>query len=132
MVGSLMQKLNSSVLLHYVVASACIFVALGARLLLDPFLGDAFPFATFFFAVLFVAWQAGFGPALFATLLGALVSARFLLPPRTYFWVQGFENQAGLLFYLTVGTGIAVLGGAMRAASKRAEDGAADAIRQRE
>ena len=94
--------------------SAVIGVALAtvARLALDPVLGDLFPFATLFFAVLVVAGYAGRGPALLATVLGALASARFLLPPRDGFAVHGVENQAGLVLYLTIGLGIALLGGA--------------------
>jgi PAS domain S-box-containing protein len=53
----------------------------------------------------------------------------FLLPPRDSFAVTGFENQAGLVLYLVVGTGIAVLGGLMHRSRERALAGAADARR---
>ena len=110
-----------STLLRYGGAALAVLLATAARLALDPILGDLFPFATLFLAVLVVAGYAGRGPALLATGLGAAASARFLLPPRDGLAVQGFENQAGLVLYLAVGAGIALLGGAMRAARRRAE-----------
>ncbi len=68
-----------------------------------------------------VAWYGGFGPALAATLLGAVASAWLLLPPRGGFAVHGFENQAGLILYVGVGLGIALLGGAMHDARRRSQ-----------
>ena len=109
-----------------------VLLATIARLALDPVLGDMFPFATLFFAVLIVAGYGGRGPALLATVLGAVASARFLLPPRDSFAVHGVENQAGLVLYLAISLGIAILGGAMQSARRRAEAHAEEAVRQRE
>ncbi len=106
-----MNRLPRTDVLRY--GSALIGVALAviARLVLDPVLGGLFPFATLFLAVLVVAGYAGRGPALLTTGLGAVASARFLLPPRDSFAVQGFENQAGLVLYLAVSLGIACWAG---------------------
>ena len=56
------------------------------------------------------------------------------LPPAAPggFAVQGFENRAGLVLYFAVGVGIALLGGALRDARRRAEADADEAVRQRE
>jgi len=116
-----MPSFSQSISMRYGVAAASVAAAVAARLLLDPLLGDLFPFATVFFAVLVAAWYGGFGPALAATLLGAVASAWLLLPPRGSFAVHGFENQAGLIFYVGVSLGIALLGGAMRAARQRGQ-----------
>jgi PAS domain S-box-containing protein len=118
-------------LVRYGVAVAAVVAAVAVRELLDPVLGDAFPFATVFFAVLVAARYGGFGPALMATLLGAVASVWLLLPPRGVFTLEGFENQAGLVLYLGVGLGIAVLGGAMRAAQERWQATATEAGRRR-
>ena len=118
--------------LRYGSAVIVVVLATVARLALDPLLGDLFPFATLFFAVLIVAGYGGRGPALMATLLGAIASARFLLPPRDGLAVQGVENQAGMALFLAVSLGIALLGGAMRVARRQAEENAAEALRQRE
>jgi PAS domain S-box-containing protein len=107
--------------LRYGVAILAVVLATILRLLLDPLLGQHFPFATIFFAILVVAWYGGFGPSLTTTLAGAVASFIFLLPPRTHVVLAGFENQAGMVLYLLVGIGISVLGGSMRAARQRAE-----------
>ncbi|HKB04165.1 MAG TPA: PAS domain S-box protein [Gemmataceae bacterium] len=109
-----------SPVVRYPIAVAAVALAVVVRLLLDPVLDDGFPFATLFFAVLAVAWYGGFGPAVVATLVGLPLAARFLLPPRDGFAVTGFDNRAGLLLYLLVGTGIAVLGGVMHRGRERA------------
>jgi PAS domain S-box-containing protein len=97
--------------------------AVALRVCLDSILGDAFPLAPLFLAVLLAAWYGGLGPALFATALGAILAARILLYPRDSFAVEGLGNQAGFALYLLIGSGIAVLGGFMH--RERAEADAA-------
>jgi len=105
---------------------AVVFVALAVwiRLLLDPVLGMAFPFATVFFAILMAAWFGGFWPAMLAVLAGALASDYFLLPPRGSFQLASTEEGLGLVLFVFTGAGIAALGGAMDGARRRAEIGA--------
>ena len=117
---------------RYGFAAAAVAVATVLRLMLDPWLGDRFPFATLFFGVLVVAWYGGFGPALAASLLGALASAWFLLQPRYILGAKGLEDQLGLLLYMFVSLGMALLGGAMRASRLRAESLAAIALERRQ
>src|SRR5688500_15876332 len=114
-------RLSRSFILRYTVAVLSIVLATGLRLLLNPLLGDLYPFATLFLAVLVTAWYGGFGPAVAASLLGAAAAARFLLSPTDSFAVHELEHQAGLGFYVVVGLAIAVLGGTIRAARDRAE-----------
>jgi PAS domain S-box-containing protein len=116
-----MTKTPDSLLLRYGSAVVSIALATWVRILLDPALGEQFPYATLFFAVLFTAWYGGFGPALAAVVLGALSSAYFLIPPRGSFAVQGWDQRVGMVLYLAVSLGIALFGGLMRAAQKRAE-----------
>lgn len=85
-------------------AVLAVVVATATRRALDPLLGDLSPFATLFFGPLLVAGYAGRGPALLATGIGAVAPARFLLPPRDGLAVEGFEDRAGLVFYLAVVT----------------------------
>src|SRR5262245_46376294 len=127
-----MNQRTRTVLAEYGVAVVAVVVATGLRLLLDPLLGDKFPFATLFLAVLVAAWWGGYGPALLATALGAVASARFLVPPRDGFAVEGFDDQAGLALYLAVGVGLALLGGRMRSARRRAEAAAQETSLRRE
>src|SRR5262245_16449448 len=95
-----MRSTSDSVLLRYGSAVVSIAVATWARILLDPVLGDQFPYTTLFFAVLLTAWYGGFGSALAAVVLGAVSSAYFLIPPRGTFAVQGWDQQTGMVLYL--------------------------------
>ena len=121
-----------SALMRHGFAAASVAVAVAVRLALDPFLGDLFPFATVFFAVLVSAMLGGLEAGLTATFLGAMASARFLLNPRDSFVIAGFENQIGFLLYLAVSLGISVLGGRAGEARRIAETSLDQAIRQRE
>jgi PAS domain S-box-containing protein len=114
------------------VAPFSIFAATYVRLLLDSTLGDRFPFATVFFAVLLTAWFGGLGPALLASILGALTSAWYLLAPRYSFAIASTEDQAGLVLYLALSAGFALLGGGMQRARRQAEANAAAVGKHRE
>jgi PAS domain S-box-containing protein len=110
---------------RYAIALAAAVVAVGLRRLLDPVLEDRYPYALPFLAVLVTARYGGFGPALAATVVGAVAAVWFLLPPHGRFAFTTTADQFGLILYLGVGAGIAVLGGAMRVARLRAEATAA-------
>jgi PAS domain S-box-containing protein len=117
-------------LLRYGYAALGIAFALWVRLLLDPELGNQFPFATLFLAVLLTARYGGFGPALVAVVVGALAADYFLIPPRGSFSVEGRDQLLGLILYLAVGLGTALLGGVMQAAERKAEASAEAARHQ--
>ncbi|MEX1232216.1 MAG: PAS domain S-box protein [Planctomycetaceae bacterium] len=123
---------SSSVAVRYGAAILAISLATALRLLLDPLLGNLFPFATLFFAILLVAWQGGFGPALTATLSGAFLASFFLLPPRMEMAIEGFADRAGFVLYLLVGIGISILGRSMQRALQRAESRADEALEQKQ
>src|SRR6266849_7246349 len=103
--------------------SAVLIIALATiiRLFLDPVLGDGFPFITFFFSVVLVAWLAGLGPSLLALVLACLAGAYFILPPRGTLWVQGEDNQIGLGLFFLAGLAVALLSGSLRVAQGRAQ-----------
>src|SRR5882724_48624 len=105
----------------YVFAATCVVLAVLARLSLDPLIGFQFPYATLYFAVLLSAWYGGIGAALVALALGVLAEVHFLLPPRGGWWVTGFDQKVGLGQFIAVGTGIALIGGAMMSARRAAE-----------
>jgi len=112
---------GSASFMRYGGAVVCVAIAIWMRLLLNPLLGNQIPFATLLFAVLLTAWFGGFGPALVAVGLGALSATYFLLTPRGGFAPEGRDQWVGLLLYVFTSFGIAVLGGSMRAARRRAE-----------
>ncbi len=106
-------RLSRSNILHYGCAVVSTVLATLVRLLLDPVLGDQFPFATLFFAVLLTAWYGGSRPALSAVILGAISADYFLLPPRGNFVLHGEAEYFGMAIFVGVGLGLALVGGAM-------------------
>ena len=110
-----------SSLAAYGAAALSIILATGARLMLDGLLGDHLPFVTYFVAVMFTAWFAGWGPSLVAMGLGFLTATYFFVPPRGSFAVSGLANQIGLALYFFVGIASALLSESQRRASRRAE-----------
>ncbi len=127
-----MRNVTRSAVLRYGSAIVAVVVSNIARLALDPFLGNRFPFATHFLAILVIACYAGLAPALVATGLGAASSIYLLMTPRPTLWIEGVENLFGMVLFLTVGVGIALLGGALRGARQVAEAEAEEAVRRRE
>jgi PAS domain S-box-containing protein len=123
---------HQSVAVRYGFAIVIIVVATGARLALDPILGQGFPFFTLFLATLLAAFYGGLGPGLTAMVLGAVLGTRFLVPPRDSFAIDGFENQAGLVLYMLLGTGVSVLAGIMRDVRLRLSASLVEASDQRE
>jgi len=123
---------KGDLLRRYAVAVVAVVLAILVRLSLDPLLNSRFPFATLFFAVLFSAWYGGLGPALFATAIGGLGGAWYLLPPRRAFAFSDTESVGGMALYLAVGLGISLIGGVMRRAQLQSRAAAMDADKQRE
>src|SRR3954467_8597303 len=65
----------------YLIAGAAVLLMTAVRWLLNPILTEQLPFITFIVAILFAAWLGGIGPALFTTVLGALLAAFLFIPP---------------------------------------------------
>jgi len=112
---------------RYGCAVVGVALAVSVRLLLDPFLGFAYPFATLFVAILAAAWYGGLGPALTAVVLGGLCAIYFIIPPRGVFFPEGWYQDVGLVLYTCAGIGISLLGGAVDFARRSAEAGNAEA-----
>lgn len=119
-----MSKRLRSEIAQYGCAILSVALAIGARRLLDPVLGEKFPFTIVFFAVLVTAWYGGLRPALAALVLGALGEDFFLLSPRGSLRLTSLEEQLGLGLFLFTGLGISLLAGALHAARQRAESNA--------
>jgi PAS domain S-box-containing protein len=111
--------LSRSTLLRYGCAVVSTALALWLRLLLDPIVGNQFPIALFFFAILLTAWYGGTGPALTAVVLGGVSADYFFIPPRGNFLLHSEAEYVGLAIYAGVGVGIALIGGVMHAAPAR-------------
>jgi signal transduction histidine kinase/CheY-like chemotaxis protein len=82
---------------RYGTAVVAMLVATAMRQLLDPLLGDRAPYGIYILAVIYVAWQAGLGPALVTVTGGTLLGRYFFDPPR------------GALFYVTETSEVALI-----------------------
>ncbi|WP_395022547.1 PAS domain S-box protein [Dongia sp.] len=105
--------------LRYGSAVVAVILAIVARQLLDPWLEDRLPFAFQYVALAFAAWYGGFGPALFALILGVLGTRYFILMPRGSFALDNAQQIWGILRYLIDGTAIALLGYALSAVRRQ-------------
>jgi len=108
----------------YGVTLAAVALALAVRWLLDPILGDYWPFPTFVVAVIFAAWYGGLRTAVLAMGLGLVLALYFFVPPRFSFSVQSPAYVSGLAMYVLVSLAVAIFGEGMRVSRQRAELGA--------
>jgi PAS domain S-box-containing protein len=83
-------------------------LAIVARLLLEPLLGDAYPLMTLYFAVVAIAWLAGFGPTLLATVIGAAAADLLFLQPHFSLSARP-QDALGLGVFLALGLLTALL-----------------------
>ena len=128
-IGLEMLKAYQRPILHYGIALLCVGLAIRVGVLLQPTFGDGFPFAAMIVAVLTAGWRGGFGPGLTTSLLGALALIRFVLNKEGNFSIEGVESQAGIVLYLVVTIGMAIVCGLMRRAVWRAELRTTEVIR---
>jgi K+-sensing histidine kinase KdpD len=112
----------TAVIKEHVVALFATSLALGCRLVLDPYLGDHLPYATFFVSIAFITWYAGVSAALTATLLGGVAAVWFFVPPRFSLDITGLSQQVGLVLYGGVGLTLIAVGQVMHRARRRAEE----------
>jgi signal transduction histidine kinase/CheY-like chemotaxis protein len=121
-----------SLVIRYGMAVLAAAVALLARLLLDSLLGDNLPFLLATLAVVVVAWHGGFGPSLVTLLLGLLATAYFFLPPRHDLTASLAGHRVLAAGFLFLGVTVGVFSEALRAARRRAEAHAREAVRRRQ
>ncbi|TAN68144.1 MAG: response regulator [Methylobacter sp.] len=79
---------------YYLVAVALVGFAVVVRLAIAPF-SDGIPFLTFFPAATLAAVLGGFGPGMFATILGMCMASYIFIPPYNSF---SFEFQSVILW----------------------------------
>ncbi|MDB5311056.1 MAG: domain S-box [Gemmataceae bacterium] len=111
----------------YMVAVLAIVLAVLVRRLLDPILGNDHPYVVPLLAIIFVAWEAGFGPAVLAAGVLAVATRYWFVQPRGEWAVEGLSNQVGFGLFVFIGLACALLGGAQWAAADRAKRALAEA-----
>ena len=118
--------------LRYGLAVASAAVALGVRTLLEPAMGDRFPFFSFLVAVVVTVWFGGTGPATLTAALGGLAGAYFFLQPRWSLLLSRPSDWTGLGVYGLISGSMIAVGRAMDLSGARAEEAARAARADRE
>jgi PAS domain S-box-containing protein len=115
-------------LLRYAVAVLATLAAVLARMGLTPLIGSTdLPFVTFFPAILFTSWYAGFGPGVLCVVLDAAASAYLFIPPLHSFTIANPGSLIMLLIFSASGFFAALL---TRAQTRAAETALREAARR--
>jgi PAS domain S-box-containing protein len=98
-------------LFSYLIAAGLVAAATVVRSLLDPWLGDALPYITYFAAIVVAAWFGRLGPSLFAVVLSCIAAEWFFIPPRNSFKHSYWSptEWVGLVTFLAVGAILATI-----------------------
>lgn len=106
----------------YWVAVVSVFLAIGLKELIDPFVEQELsPFLFCAAPVVFTAWYGGVWPGLFCVgLVGFLTSSFFVIPEYNMF-LKGNVGFVRMTMFLLEGVLISVLAGAMHDARRRAQ-----------
>lgn len=99
-------RISSNAAARYSIALAIAAIAVAARWVLSPVLGDYLPYVTLYPAVAFGAWICGVGPAVLLTLLGMAGARYFIVVPRYSLNIPELPQSAGLLVF---GAGAALM-----------------------
>jgi PAS domain S-box-containing protein len=85
----------------YLLAFACVGVAIALRLAIDPYV-EGFQFVTFFPAVILTTLISGLRAGLFSVVLSVAAIAFFVLPPRLSLYVEKPGDALALFLYTMV------------------------------
>jgi len=90
----------------YILAALTVVLAFAVKSSIQPYISTSPPFIMFLVAIMFTAWKWGFPPAVFATVLSAIVIDYWLIPPANSF-ALGPADFGTLLIFSLVGTAMA-------------------------
>ena len=107
--------------LNYMIAVVAVVVAFLLRQAMVGHLGAELPhYITFYPAVMLVAILAGLGPGLLATVVAALLTAYWILPPQGQFAIAKTSDAIALILFSGMGTFISVVAERYRQARRKA------------
>ena len=115
---------------QYMVAILAAVLAILVRGALNPFLLSDHAFVMSLLAVVAVAWQGGFGPALLTLVLSLAGTIYFFLEPRAVFSVLRQSDQIAAGLFFLCGIVAAQLGEAQRRSRRKAETNLGAAVRK--
>ncbi|HEY3135010.1 MAG TPA: PAS domain S-box protein [Blastocatellia bacterium] len=109
-----------STILRYGSAVLAVAAATLLRSLLDPVLGAATPFPTYFVAALLIAWFAGLGPSLLSITAGGLLGWYLFMEPKNSFDIVNSADAVRLVLYFLLTGSLAFFIDAIHRARQRA------------
>ncbi len=115
---------QSALLRRYGLAVIVVMVAVGLKLILNlvsSSSGASTPFLNLFPAIVVAAWYGGFGPGVFATLLGAIAADFFFLQPTSQLGGLSTEDAINLTIFVLDNLLISLLCHILRQAVTRAQ-----------
>lgn len=124
--------MNPPWLLRYGVAVLAVLLALGLKLLLEPLIQEESPFLLFLGAVMVSAWFGGLRSGLLATILSAMASDYFFLPPVYSFGIEEAGQRLRLALFVVEGSFIGGLTAVLQHARQRADESAQEAVAHQE
>ncbi|MFL5303679.1 MAG: PAS domain S-box protein [Polyangia bacterium] len=104
----------------YALAVGALVLAVLARWLLDPILGNSMPLVMAFGAVAASVWAGGYPVACVIAVAGYFACSYFFIPPRHTFNFATSADVVGMIAYLSTCSLIIAVGQAMRTAKARA------------
>jgi K+-sensing histidine kinase KdpD/CheY-like chemotaxis protein len=112
--------------LAYLVAVLAVAAATLVEWLVDPLIGDALIFSTYFAAVVFTVAYGGLWPGILATFLSVAAADWFFIPPRQSFHIETRDlgTWLGIVTFIVVGITVAAINEALQR-SRRAAHSAA-------
>ncbi len=118
-----------ALLLRYGSVFACVGLAIGIRLLFQNALGSKAAYVTFFPAMIYGAWVAGWGGGMLATALCGTYADFYILQPGGTFFVTNHADRLSLILFVLAGLAISALGKAQQTAWVQAQANAQKAER---
>jgi PAS domain S-box-containing protein len=97
-----------------------IVIATLLRMLLQPLLGNEYPFATYYIVIIIAAWYGDFWSAMLAVCLGVIAATLLFLPP-VYSDSLDLPTLTGLTLLVITGIATALVSESLRRAGRRAE-----------
>lgn len=85
----------------YLLATVTVFLAFAVKSFIQPYISTSPPFILFLVAIMFVAWAWGLRPAVWATLLSAILIDYSLIPPLQSLGLS-LADFGSLLFFCVV------------------------------
>jgi K+-sensing histidine kinase KdpD/ActR/RegA family two-component response regulator len=112
--------------LGFVIAVAAVAAATLVEWLVDPLIGDALIFSSYFAAVVFTVAYGGFWPGVVATFLSVAAGDWFFIPPRYSFYIETTDlgTWLGIVTFIVVGITVSAINEALRRSRRSAHSAA--------